>query len=405
VADEQQLALIKQGVDAWNERRPFGPVDLRGVDLSGASLDGADLHMADLSEALLDGASLAYADLNDANLTSASLRRADLNRSFLRWANLSHANLAGAILCDANLTEAVLGGATLEFVNLFGAHAVGANFIGASLSHANLTYMNLNEANLADASLDFANLTRAGLTLADLTRARCGHTVLADVNLNSVKGLESIDHLGPSTVDHFTLGWWRPPDSFLRGCGLPEGLIDYLPSLLNAGPIQFYSCFISYSTANQEFAERLHADLQARGVRCWFAPHDMEGGKRIHDQIDEAIRIHDRLLLILSRESMSSRWVKTEIEKARAKELRSNRNVLFPLALVPFSEIQAWRQFDADLGEDTARTVRDYFIPDFSGWKVDHGRYLASFEKLLASLKNASSVTPGGEAAGTGHTA
>jgi len=77
--------------------------------------------------------------------------------------------------------------------------------------------------------------------------------------------------------------------------------------------------FISYSTANQDFAERLHADLQARGVRCWFAPHDLEGGKKIHDQIDEAIRVYDRLLVILSRESMSSRWVKTEIEKRPAE--------------------------------------------------------------------------------------
>src|SRR4029079_182253 len=124
------------------------------------------------------------------------------------------------------------------------------------------------------------------------------------------------------------------------GCGLPDTLIDYLPSLLNTAPIQFCSCFISYSTANQNFANRLYADLQARGVRCWFAPHDMRGGKRIHDQVDEAIRVYDRLLLILSSESMSSRWVKTEIEKARDKEVRLNRNVLFPVALVPFNEIR-----------------------------------------------------------------
>ena len=45
-------------------------------------------------------------------------------------------------------------------------------------------------------------------------------------------------------------------------------------------PIEFYSCFISYSTHDQEFAERLHADLQAKGVRCWFAPHDIKAGGR-----------------------------------------------------------------------------------------------------------------------------
>ena len=66
---------------------------------------------------------------------------------------------------------------------------------------------------------------------------------------------------------------------FLRGVGLPDNLIDYLPSLLNQ-PIQFYSCFISYSSKDQEFADRLHADLQNKGVRCWFAPHDMPIGAK-----------------------------------------------------------------------------------------------------------------------------
>jgi hypothetical protein len=61
--------------------------------------------------------------------------------------------------------------------------------------------------------------------------------------------------------------------------GLPDRLIDYLPSLLNEA-IQHYSCFISYSSKDQAFAERLHADLQNNGVRCWFAPHDMRIGAK-----------------------------------------------------------------------------------------------------------------------------
>ena len=69
---------------------------------------------------------------------------------------------------------------------------------------------------------------------------------------------------------------------------------------LTGAALDFYSCFISYSTANQDFAERLHADLQAKGVRCWFAPHDIQGGRKIHEQIDEAIRLYDKLVLILS---------------------------------------------------------------------------------------------------------
>jgi hypothetical protein len=53
-------------------------------------------------------------------------------------------------------------------------------------------------------------------------------------------------------------------------------------------------------------------------VRCWFAPHDITGGRKIHEQIDEAIRLHGKLLLILSLDSMKSNWVKTEIANAHA---------------------------------------------------------------------------------------
>ena len=91
---------------------------------------------------------------------------------------------------------------------------------------------------------------------------------------------------------------------------MPEEFIAYIGSMVGR-PIEFYSCFISHSSKDQEFAERLYDDLQSNGVRCWFAPHDIQGGRKIHEQLDEAIRLHDKLLLILSERSMSSPWVKT----------------------------------------------------------------------------------------------
>ena len=151
-------------------------------------------------------------------------------------------------------------------------------------------------------------------------------------------------------------------------------------------PIEYYSCFISYSTHDQEFAERIHADLQAKGVRCWFAPHDIKGGRKIHEQIDEAIRMHDRLLLILSEHSMSSEWVKTEIAKARKREVKEGKRVLFPVRLVGFEGLRDWECFDGDTGKDSAREIREYFIPDFSNWK-DHDSYQTAFGRLVGDLK------------------
>ena len=73
---------------------------------------------------------------------------------------------------------------------------------------------------------------------------------------------------------------------FLLGCGVPYGLIEQLPSLLGAmQPIQFYSCFISYSTKDQDFTQRLYERMQRHHLRVWFAPEDMKGGRKLREEI------------------------------------------------------------------------------------------------------------------------
>lgn len=304
-----------------------------------------------------------------------------LFRPYLKFAQLQGANLAGVETHYANLQEANLAHANLE---------------GAGLGDAYLAYADLTGTNLRGAYLFRANLRGAKLAGADVTNAFVGATDFLNVDLSHTVGLEACHYANPSSVDFRTLLRSRSlPLQFLRGCGLPDRLIDYLSSLGEGEPIQFYSCFISYATANQDFAERLHADLQARGIRCWFAPHDMQPGRKVHDQIDEAIRLHDRLLLILSKESMTSSWVKTEIAKAREKEVTSKRHVLFPIALVPFSEVLTWKQFNADLGEDTAREIREYFLPNFSDWKSNHDAYHRSLQKIVVALKSPDGAVSG----------
>ena len=139
-----------------------------------------------------------------------------------------------------------------------------------------------------------------------------------------------------------------------------------------------YSCFISYSSKDEEFARRLHADLQDKGVRCWFAPHDMPIGAKILDAIDEAIRLRDKLLLILSEHAIASDWVEDEVTKAFAEERRRGRLVLFPVRLD-----------DAVLttAEPWAAKLRDNRnIGDFRRWK-EHDAYQKALERLLQDLK------------------
>ena len=246
------------------------------------------------------------------------------------------------------------------------------------LRGANLSEANLIGAKLSGAGLSGANLSWANLSGADLSHAILMETVFGNTNLSGTKGLESCSYIGPSTVDHRTLAKsGKLPLKFLRGVGLPDTFIDYLPSLLGDA-LEFYSCFISYSSKDQKFAKRLHADLQDKGVRCWFAPEDLKIGARTRPAIDEAIRIRDKLLLILSERSIESDWVEKEVETAFEEESRRKETVLFPIRLdnKVMETDEAWA---ADI-----RRTRN--IGDFRHWK-DHDAYQEALNRLIRDLK------------------
>jgi hypothetical protein len=185
-------------------------------------------------------------------------------------------------------------------------------------------------------------------------------------------------------VDTLIRSRGKIPESFLRGCGLPDAWIANLPALIGAlDPIQFYSVFISYSHRDEDFALRLHADLQAKGIRCWYAPEELKVGDEIRDRIDQAIRVHDKLLLVLSEHSVGSEWVRNEVETALEQERKQGRTVLFPIRL------------DDAVMESEAGWVglirRRRHVGDFRSWK-GHDAYKKGFERLLRDLKAESST-------------
>ena len=317
-----------------------------------------------------------------------------------RWRKESTAlvpDLCGANLKSVDLRGMNLGGVLLRHAVLQRAILRGTNLSGADLRAADLAVADLRVANLTDASLEGAHLRRADLTGAevkgvDFSGAIVGSTVFGNLDLRQCKGLDTLQHVRPSTigVDTVYRSFGRIPEPFLRGCGVPEAFVCQISALVTAlEPIQFYSCFISYSTDDQDFAERLHADLQAKGVRCWFAAHDIMGGRKLHEQLEEAIQIHDRLLLILSQASMRSDWVKIEIAKARLREKQERRRVLFPIRLVDWEALRGWQCFHAD-ALDLAAEIREYYVPDFSLWDRDGGEYRHEFAKLLRALRSES---------------
>jgi uncharacterized protein YjbI with pentapeptide repeats len=331
VANDEHLAILRQGVDVWNEWREKNPVIV-----------------PDLSLAVLVREKLSGADLLDANLIGANLADADLEGAILWHADLTSADLRGANLSDAGFDEA-------KFIRT---DLTGANLRGAVLTKSAIIAANLHEADLTDAVL--------------------GWTILVPLHLDRAIGLEQCKHSGPSVIDlHTILRSPNLPISFLRGCGVPENVIEYLPSL-RGDAIRFYSCFISHSSKDQAFADRLHADLQNKGVRCWFAPHDLPIGAKIWDAIDEAIHLRDKLLVILSEASIASDWVEDEVNKAFAEERDRKETVLFPIRVdnTVMTTPEPW-----------ARKLRDQRkIGDFLQWEKPL-EYQKSLKRLLRHLK------------------
>ncbi len=214
MANEEHLARLEQGVEAWNQWRASSA---ERPDLSGSSLRGRNLNRLNLSQASLSGVDFQQAELCYVDLSNADLYGANLSAAYLVEAKLGGADLSGAGLVEAHLVRADLKGANLSEARLSGADLRGADLSNAGLNGADLSSANLFEADLSGASLEFAIL---------------GFTIFGNTNLTAVQALESCYHQGPSVVDHRTVAQSGDiPRLFLRGCGLPDELIDYLPSL------------------------------------------------------------------------------------------------------------------------------------------------------------------------------
>jgi TIR domain-containing protein/pentapeptide repeat protein len=307
MANQEQIDILKQDVQVWNQWRVEHP-DVQ-IDLSSANL--------------------SYANLSSANLSYAELIDTDLS-----YANLSYADFFAANLSNVDLCTTILNGTV---------------FYSSNLSNV------------------------------DLSGAALSNVVFGYIDLSTAKGLEMVSHFAPSTIGIDTIyrSQGKIPESFLKKAGVPDSFIDYTRSLVGK-PIDYYSCFISYSSKDDAFAKRLYADLQSNHVRCWFAPEDLKIGDRIRTGIDEAIRVHDKLLLILSKSSVASGWVEREVKTALAKERKEKRTILFPVRVdkAVFESLFDW-----------ATEIRhERNIGDFTRWK-DHDEYQKVFARLLRDLQ------------------
>jgi hypothetical protein len=272
-----------------------------------------------------------------------------------------------------------------------------ADFSGANLSNGIFNRAALTGAIFCEAQLKLQVNNISGMRRiipdainlkgADFTGAGIGWTTLNNVDLSEVVGLETVFHYGPSAISTDTLykSGGKIPDVFLRGCGLPENFITFHKSLVNT-PIEFYSCFISYSHQDNSFARRLHDQLQARGIRCWLDEHQMLPGQDLFEEVDRGIKLWDKVLLCGSKHSLTSWWVDDEVQRAFSKEqqLMKERGTK-TLALIPLN-LDGY-MFGSEWQTAKAQQIKSRLAADFTGWESDNAKFEREFERVVKSLR------------------
>jgi len=399
MSNEKHVEIIQQGVAVWNLWREENPeiepdlsdVDLSAMKLNNANMDGTDLRRSNLKKTDLRGASLVRADLRSANINQASfnlgtLREANFSEAYLRGCDLSEADLSRAYFIRADLVRVDLWESDLTKADLRWAYLIGTDLKKANLTRTDLRWAHLSESNLTETDLNNANLIKASIIKTNLNHCNFKNALMAwtnigDVDLSLARELFTVRHFGPSTIGVDTIMRSRAkiPESFLREAAVSESIIQNMALLTEEG-LGYQRCFISHSGKDWEFAEKLYADLKNRGVRCWFAPEELKIGDRRWNSIYQYIRMRDKLLLVLSQDSISSAWVEDEVNAALSEENKRKQPILLPLRVdaAALESDQPW----ADYIDKT----RNIF--DFSLWK-DHDAYQQALENLLDDIRAA----------------
>ena len=143
---------------------------------------------------------------------------------------------------------------------------------------------------------------------------------------------------------------------------LRETVRDALKSL--GGAEASKSVFISYSSRETAEARKVKDLLEKEGISCWMAPESIPAGSDYGNEIANAIRTADFVVVMLSANSQSSKWVSKEVDFA----LKYDRTV------IPFQ-----------LDDSELTPAFDFRLTDVQRIYAN-GRFYEAFSELLKRI-------------------
>src|ERR1022692_304900 len=91
--------------------------------------------------------------------------------------------------------------------------------------------------------------------------------------------------------------------------------------------------FLSHSTKDKEFVEKLAAELRANDIDPWLCEVDIEYGDNFVAEIENGLKGSDLVLLVLSPEAVRSAWTREEWTSVLARQVAESRTRLGVLLL------------------------------------------------------------------------
>jgi hypothetical protein len=361
ISREGRFRGIRLGVDELrgeykNGERNFRRAILDNLDIRGLDLRGASFYFASLKGTQMDGLNLTHVQLKGADLT----------------------------------------GATLKSANLIASDSIGAKFVGADLQDVDLTGANLSHADCTDADMRRSWFNAVDLEDIRLVRARLDNINISDATFGNVDvrpfcDARGVTHSAPSSVDPRTVirsyqhsGLKR----FLLDCGVPAIFAEYMIDCARAlrEPLWrtlMQSTFISYGGPDERFARRLYEALRQHQVTVFFFPVSATVGERIDSEVFRNIQEHDRIILVCSKASLDRPGVLNEIQETFDREARDGgATYLLPIMLDDYV-LNGWKDSQPSLAERVNRRV----VADFRKTTRSRKAFDTALSRLVDALK------------------
>ncbi len=90
------------------------------------------------------------------------------------------------------------------------------------------------------------------------------------------------------------------------------------------------SVFLSHSSVDKPFARRLGNDLRQYGAKVWIDEAEIKIGDSLIEKISKGLSETDFVIVLLSKASCESEWVKKEVNIALNKEIYGKQVVVLP---------------------------------------------------------------------------